>query len=526
MAKHNDDAIADAGVEELDAVHEIEVTEENLTKKGDVRCENSMDDPAASITDTESEDEGVETRVKEKTSILVNEEIRTSCLFKCRRGCKKNSFESLILMKYHVRTYHAKGINNSFECHLCKTRLAKIECLRLHMNTFHTRQEVFKCTFLKCPKIFYRKCNLNKHIKCVHSRKNSAGAGIVGNGCSIKKQCNAKFAIKCTHNNCTNLFESKVALMYHLETFHARKIQDNTFECYLCKKLTASKQILLRHLHVVHDGLKAFQCPIKRCSKKFGRTDTLKWHIENVHSKSTYCCEICTKSFKSISALQGHDKRVHDKQSKLKCPMPSCPRKFAGKDVLKEHILNDHRVSLGMQRMFCCYLCKNSYSNQRSVQMHMNRAHIKGKHLKCPIPKCSKKFYQKNHLRYHMAYKHDQGPETVHRCDICKKIFTAKQSLQRHMSLHGAELRFKCPKLLCTAAYHFKNQLDKHMENKHGEKPMIFCPVCHKSMENRPSLKSHMRLMHSGCQPSCRLCKNTFANQQNLRRHMKNVHSL
>ncbi|XP_021961641.1 gastrula zinc finger protein XlCGF7.1 [Folsomia candida] len=65
----------------------------------------------------------------------------------------------------------------------------------------------------------------------------------------------------------------------------------------------------------------------------------------------------------------------------------------------------------------------------------------------------------------------------------------------------------------------------KHLDTQTPD-AKVNCQVCGKIFKNPPSLRSHMRSIHTDRErPSCDICHRVFFNSANLRTHMKAVHS-
>lgn len=58
-----------------------------------------------------------------------------------------------------------------------------------------------------------------------------------------------------------------------------------------------------------------------------------------------------------------------------------------------------------------------------------------------------------------------------YQCPQCSRIYTARRNLVRHLNLEcGKEPKFKCP--YCQYRNHRRNELKKHMKNRHGVEVM------------------------------------------------------
>ena len=114
----------------------------------------------------------------------------------------------------------------------------------------------------KCPiclnRQFISKCKLDWHLKC-HKRQ-----------------------FKCTFEGCGKSFKQKQHLKNHLLT---HSDFDRPFSCNYkgCGKAFKSISHLKDHTQSIHMKLKPFSCCF--CTKYFSRNSSLKYHIQQTHSK-------------------------------------------------------------------------------------------------------------------------------------------------------------------------------------------------------------------------------------------------
>lgn len=176
-----------------------------------------------------------------------------------------------------------------------------------------------------------------------------------------------RFTVPClSKGKCKDLFESRDAMLYHVQTYHARKQKHNTFQCHYCKKILGEKQSHQRHMSLYHFGRSLFKCSFGTCSKSFPRQDYLEKHINAVHTKRIL----------------------------IKCP--ECPKTFTFKQNMKWHLAYEHNVGV----LYNCHLCKKKLGDQRSLRNHIKSQHtIRGFPFKCPV--CSRTFKLKRYLRKH-----------------------------------------------------------------------------------------------------------------------------
>ena len=75
-------------------------------------------------------------------------------------------------------------------------------------------------------------------------------------------------------SKCDGKFKAKKNLKKHSSEMHGKK-----FECSKCPKLSfEGKKHLMRHIKIVHEKKKLFQCPI--CPTKFGAKGNFNFEVE------------------------------------------------------------------------------------------------------------------------------------------------------------------------------------------------------------------------------------------------------
>lgn len=137
--------------------------------------------------------------------------------------------------------------------------------------------------------------------------------------------------------NCKETFDNWQAMMYHVTTYHAKRIK-RTFECHLCGKSFTSKRCIQQHVASVHTGLRPFKCPNRFCLKSFPQKGHLKQHIDSIHlGLKPFKCpnRLCSKSFSRKSILEAHIESLHTwescpniKENRLRCISSGAPYRY------------------------------------------------------------------------------------------------------------------------------------------------------------------------------------------------------
>jgi len=153
-------------------------------------------------------------------------------------------------------------------------------------------------------------------------------------------------------------------------------------------------------------------------------------------------------------------------------------------------------------------------------------------------------------LQKHVTLEHGRKEKPYKKCKFCMEEFQMKKDqimnsrYRNHLEkLHGkldlSEFKDSFDKMDCLrcsicdkAIYGSKpnvtiNNLKRHIKDKHengiGEKEMVSCPKCDKSV-NSKYLKKHIEITHNEAKFSCEYCGKSFKNKQQMRLHIK-VHS-
>ncbi|XP_061817593.1 uncharacterized protein [Nerophis lumbriciformis] len=199
----------------------------------------------------------------------------------------------------------------------------------------------------------------------------------------------------------------------------------------------------------------------------------------NKHSKKTFTCSVCAKSFS--------DKRDFARHT---------------------------RTHTG-EKPFCCSVCGQRFSEKSNMGKHM-RTHTGEKPFSCSI--CGRRFAEKSNIIPHMRRHTGERPFT---CSVCGQRFSEKSNMVKHMRRHTGETPYSCS--ICGKKFSQHNGLTAHTRTHTGEKP-FGCSVCGERFSQKSNMESHMRT-HTGERPySCWFCPKTFAQHSNLMVHTQ-IHS-
>ena len=248
-----------------------------------------------------------------------------------------------------------------------------------------------------------------------------------------------------------------------------------------------------------------------------------------------YTCEICSRGFSRLAALEKHKNSNHQKQQRF----PAV--KFTTKDAQKQ-------VKGAKRLNYKCSICKKLFSKQANFNEHMKthasvkcsdcgklfkdrkllNAHRVKVHKEDPFSckGCTDTFLTKSLLQTHIKLVHNDNdidlPVTEKKlvsfdCEICGKKFNRKSRFDSHWETHEKS-RLKCD--VCDAQYKSFDELMLHScdDNMHP------CPECTLRFKQRALLNQHIGRVHKDKPFVCRFCKKKFATQPALKGH-ENSHS-
>lgn len=257
---------------------------------------------------------------------------------------------------------------------------------------------------------------------------------------------------------CIATFPCLTSLARHLVDEHDVKInpnydfglvplllENNKFECTVCKKKFNSRLTLYRHSG---SHFLSFKCD--KCGKMCANRSQLRIHKLS-HS---YHCRRCKKIFSSAE-----EKKRHFKE-KLCKPYTSCPE------------------------------CGDQFTCWEHKQRHMETVHGHAKAVhRCQV--CYKEFKTRIAVYHHFKADHTED----HKCDHCGASLSTEQKLKEHVASHTGEKLYECP--VCGKSFHKSCSLREHRKI-HDDSKKKSCSACGKLFVGMPKLKNHVKALHPG----------------------------
>ncbi|KAF4520623.1 hypothetical protein B566_EDAN007488 [Ephemera danica] len=297
-----------------------------------------------------------------------------------------------------------------------------------------------------------------------------------------KHKCGGNFACDVCSAKCMTGGALKVHQKQHDREALESKMNSactETSECKTCGAKVGNNMAEAHQLSHV-SGLKIFQC--KLCPASYLSVRKLNDHISKSHGKSkAYSCDICSKTFKTISYLKSH-MELHKADKKYKCTY-----------------------------------CEKLYHRKQDKLKH-EYVHTGEKPAECNT--CGKCFRTPFSLSVHLTSHTNERP---YACSFCPKRFKSRAVCAHHVKLHGDSRPYTCQH--CPQAFKTQVALAGHV-NRHT-KPYS-CDVCHKQFATKFSVKAHMPLHNKPEKRDrfrCSVCGEVYARQTELLEHLKDSHT-
>ncbi|KAM9851158.1 zinc finger protein 142 [Aulostomus maculatus] len=449
-----------------------------------------------------------------------------SCEFKCnqrraldrheRSGCLKpgevhctmcsfvaKSNTSLTRHILQVHDEHKFAKQKCLNCENCSFICKQERSMAQHVALKHKGLRPHSCRY--CPFSTTRRYRLEEH--------ESLHTGVGRHHCDM---CNKTFGAV------TKLRQHKMRIHdrqpthecslcdfsgYTLDDVRRHKVRCHTGElhhaCAHCEARFSSDAALRNHCNRAHQLLGSLSC--QQCEYTCGSEVTLKSHQQSKHPQLR--CPTCQETFETKESLEFHQRTHLAHQCQL------CPFAAKTKQLLAQHLLNEHEDGPPLDKPLKCSSCPFACQHQLVLEQHL-RSHGGSRLYKCTDCKYSTRNKQKItwHIRIHTG-------EKPYSCEQCSYACSDPSRLKLHMRVHQEEKKYLCPE--CGYKCKWASQLKYHMTKHTGEKPHA-CDECDYRTNRADALRAHRDTQHCDVRPFiCEKCGKAFKTSFILKTHQR-----
>ncbi|GAB0090300.1 hypothetical protein DMENIID0001_050190 [Sergentomyia squamirostris] len=325
---------------------------------------------------------------------------------------------------------------------------------------------------------------------------------------------------------CKKLFRSPYKLRVHMVTHTGER----KFECGLCEKKFAKKDVLSTHLKIHMANVHTANVTCSICGIVSKNAFSLKQHMRRHTADKSFQCSVCGKAFVYKCDMIRHIDGVHNKQRKNSKDLPSfncaaCLKGFTRKPDLIRHL------QIHLKKLYKCPFCPRSFKMKKFAKAHVDS------HFQAEIPcaYCSKTFAKTSYLKQHISRRHRGLPfdpkVTPLHCTICSEEYPDFHCLEQHVLVHLNEKSYTCE--ICLKKFLTKHELyvhrkDVHKFIDHGQQEdtarSYTCLGCEKTFRRRSDYMDHL-LKHTNAHNfECQQCPQKFQLKCGLTRHIQVIH--
>lgn len=242
---------------------------------------------------------------------------------------------------------------------------------------------------------------------------------------------------------------------YRLQEHQSLHTGVGRHSCDVCGKTFSAVTKLGQHKLRIHDKRPTDFCPL--CDFATYTPDDLSRHNRRCHSgELRHVCSHCDALFNSGIALRNHCRRAHRLQVCLSCK--KCDFTCSSEGALKHHQQNGHAEVK-------CPTCQEDFQTKESLDVHRRT------HLAHPCGLCPYAAKTRQLLAQHLLNEHEEGSseDKPLRCSTCEFACRHQLVLEQHLRSHGSKRMYKCTD--CEYATRNKQKISWHIRIHTGEKP-------------------------------------------------------
>ncbi|KAL1514129.1 hypothetical protein ABEB36_003440 [Hypothenemus hampei] len=204
------------------------------------------------------------------------------------------------------------------------------------------------------------------------------------------KQVNSRAIIQCHWNDCNNTFSTRYKLEDHLRVHTKERV----IACPKCMALFSSKTTFSDHRkRQLKTDMRSYQC--SQCLKLFSVERLLKDHMRSHINQ--YKCTLCDMTSPKPSMLAKHYKYRHMNIRYFTCQI--CSKTFVSLSNLNTHLLTHQ------DKPFKCEQCEFGCKSKVGLKSHMVKVHgLEAISYECQV--CKSRFKRGDYLTYHLIKFH------------------------------------------------------------------------------------------------------------------------
>ncbi|TRY67311.1 hypothetical protein TCAL_13451, partial [Tigriopus californicus] len=340
-----------------------------------------------------------------------------------------------------LRSNQAQGTKPAFVCDECGKKYASARSLDYHIK-LHRGQDLIACPRPQCS---YE--TPNPHVMKLHSKKHLREEGLLA---------------KVVCDLCGLELRDNGSLKLHMATQHdSAKPLSST--CGHCHKTFATKTVMLRHIHRMHDTSEAFKCD--KCGKGFSTSVLLLEHAQRNHRPPAFKCSFCAKMLSSKDSLKCHE-RLHTGENPFRCQL--CDYTCKSSSSLSLHRKFVHKEGRNLLATYDMGTTKRGRPpNPQAPQpsgLSENEQVDPGRQLAKPV-----QVYPKN-------LNNKRDADGKYKCEYCDHRVTTLSGKLTHKKLYHGWGRFacdSCPSVFKEALVFCRHIMDTHVGVSEGT-----CPQC------------------------------------------------
>jgi hypothetical protein len=258
------------------------------------------------------------------------------------------------------------------------------------------------CSHPGCKKSYAFASDLNRHIKAVHTNRQSVTcrkriidarhrcapeASHTNNNNNNNNNHIADAKHRCGINGCTKEYTQKGKLALHIEASHTNP---QSATCRYCSRHFATKPDLEEHIKAKHTNPQSATC--RYCNSHFATEYSCKAHERACASNPVYEASMVSFLASPKTPANNNNNNNHITRAKYRCEL--CPNEYTQRAGLKQHIETIHK-----QTKHRCGLCNKEYTQKGKLALHIEAKHTNPQSAACRY--CSRHFATKFDCKSH-----------------------------------------------------------------------------------------------------------------------------